>query len=471
MHKSHDFIRYIEGGFEGSMKRLLSILLAVLMLLSFFSAGAEEYKLIRKGSKGESVVRLQTRLMELGFYNKKIVDNYGPGTVEAVKRFQRVLLNQGYRISVDGVAGRVTQGYLYDDEVCKNLLNIKYGDTGARVRKLQNRLYDLNFSKEYGDGKFSRQTEKQLMNLQNVLLSKGFKPIQVNGIADEDTRKALYEADLSEFGIIAPEFFDENDISKLNRDYIYSRNAIVMDVDGNILFEKDANTRAYPASLTKMMTLLLSLESGKADEIIHFNEKIMKTPNGSSLVPFSLDEYVSKRDVQFGLMLKSGNEAANALAVNHSRTFTKFVSAMNEKAKKLHMKHSLFTNAHGFHNEKHYSTAKDMALLALELIKNEEAKSIFSSKSHELSKTNIHKPRSIKNSAEIMQESSNFFYENCKGIKTGYTSKAGNCFACLAEKDGKQLIVVVLGARTRNMSWIDTKRLCEFGFYKLENAK
>lgn len=452
------------------MKRFFCIFLSLFILLSLCLCQAEEYRLLKKGSKGEEVVRLQKRLMELGFYNKKIVENYGAGTVEAVKRFQRAMLNLGHKIGIDGMAGSVTQGFLYDDEICEKLLDIRLNDKGARVTRLQNRLYDLNFAKDYGDGSFSRQTEKQLMNLQNFLLSKGYKGISVNGIADKATREALYEKDLSPFGVIAPDFFDDKDISALKADYIYAKHAIVMDLDGNILFEKQANTRAYPASLTKMLTLLLSLEKGGQDDKIHFNEKICTTPSGSSLVPFSLDEYVSKKDVQLGLMLKSGNEAANALAINHSSSFTGFVAAMNERAKKIGMKDSLFANAHGYHNEKHYSTARDLALLAIELSKNEEARSIFSSRSHELGKTNRHKPRVIKNSAEIMQESSKYFYPYCRGIKTGFTSKAGNCFAALAKKDGKQLVAVVLGARERSMSWIDTKRLCEFGFFKLEKG-
>lgn len=451
------------------MKRLISIFICISLLFSLV-AFSEEYKLLNSKSKGEEVVRLQERLIELGLFNGKADGTYGKKTKNAVIKFQRMMYNLGHKMYIDGVAGEITQSLLYDDEAVESLLEIKEDDTGLRVKALENRLYDLGFLQDKGDKKFEKDTSAALQNLQQVLLRGGYPGISVSGKADAVTRQALQD-DLGAYGIKAPDFFDESDPLSLNKSYIYARHAILMDESGNILFEKNANTRAFPASLTKMMTLLIALEDEQPDKMVTMSEKMTKIPEASSKVPFHLGEYVSRRDLMYGMMLRSGNEAANALAISSKGSFSKFVEAMNKKAAELHMKSTRFVNVHGYHNKSHQSSAKDMALLAVKLMQNERAREIVSSESYRLAKTNEHRERNIENSSDILQPASPHYYPYAYGIKTGFTTPAGYCFAGYAEKDGKKLFAVVLNCRTRDMSFVDCRRLFEYGFEKQNKTK
>jgi len=258
--------------------------------------------------------------------------------------------------------------------------------------------------------------------------------------------------------------YDENNPQKLTEADIRGEAAVVMNAEtGEFLFEKNADEVLYPASTTKIMTCLLALEYGKLDKAVKVPKQITKLPKDSSLVPLKAGEKTTLRDLLYGLMLRSGNDAAVTIAVAVSGSVNKFVDKMNQRAQELGCTNTSFANPHGYHNKNHYSTARDLAIIAREAMKNAEFRKIVSTTSYTLPKTNKHKKRKLTTSDAMLLESSPHYYPYEIGIKTGYHSKAGQCFVGAAEKDGITLISVTLKT-SKNGRWIDTRRLMEYAF-------
>ena len=267
----------------------------------------------------------------------------------------------------------------------------------------------------------------------------------------------------------AVDTYDENNPQDLTEEDIRGAAAIVMDSEtGDVLFQKNADEILYPASTTKIMTCLLALEYGELDKAVKVPKQITKLPKDSSLVPLKAGEKTTLRDLLYGLMLRSGNDAAVTIAVAVSGSVSKFVDKMNRRAQELGCTNTNFKNPHGYHNKAHYSTARDLAIIAQEAMKNEEFRKIVSATSYTLAKTNKHKKRKITTSDAMLVESSPHYYPYEIGIKTGYHSKAGQCFVGAAEKDGATLIAVTLKS-SKNGRWTDTRRLMEYGFYQLSS--
>lgn len=262
----------------------------------------------------------------------------------------------------------------------------------------------------------------------------------------------------------AAETYDENYPQNLTEEDIRGEAAIVMNAEtGEFLFEKNADEILYPASTTKIMTCLIALEYGKLDKTVTVPKQITKLPKDSSLVPLKAGEKTKLRDLLYGLMLRSGNDAAVTIAVAVSGSVSKFVDKMNQRARELGCTNTNFANPHGYHNKNHYSTARDLAIIAREAMKNTEFRKIVSTTSYTLPKTNKHKKRTLTTSDAMLLESSTHYYPYEIGIKTGYHSKAGQCFVGAAEKDGVTLISVTLKT-SKSGRWTDTRRLMEYGF-------
>jgi D-alanyl-D-alanine carboxypeptidase len=451
------------------MRRFTALLLAIALLFVLESAAGETgYPVLRIGSSGDAVLTLQSRLILLGLLSGAADGTYGSRTGEAVAAAQTWLSAHGHPLVVDGVAGLETQTLLYDDSAMQALLDLSVGDSGMRVANLQSRLIELNFLDGNADGVFGAQTEAAVKAFQAVLAANGVDGVLVSGIADEVTRGCL-TADLSGFGITAPEFFDSGDPLKLTADYVYARACVLVNADtGEILLQKNADRRMFPASTTKIMTLLLALEKGNLDKVVTIPASAADVPGDSSLVPVFYGERMTLRDLLYGLMLRSGNDAANAVAEIICGSVDTFVAEMNRKAQELGMTGTHYANPHGYHDPEHYTTARDMALLSLEAMRSGDFRAIVTCREYTMAKTALRGELKITNGSELLNPLSRYYYSGAYGIKKGYTFSAGFCYSGAAARDGRTLIAIVLGCPARFKAWTDMARLFSYGFARLQ---
>ena len=265
-----------------------------------------------------------------------------------------------------------------------------------------------------------------------------------------------------------PEDYDAAVPSQLSADMLYSQAAILMDADsGDVLFGKNERDRMNPASTTKIMTLLLGIESGiPLTQEIAIPQAAADVPGDSSLIPVYPGETMTFGDLLLGFMLSSGNDGANAVAVLVSGTVDNFVALMNQRAAQIGCTDTHFANAHGYTNENHYTTAYDLALITRTAMQNETFRQIVNNYQGTITVKERGELKLV-SKYEIMKPTSKFYYEGCIGVKTGTTSAAGECFVGAAEKDGATLISVALkSAKTEQEEyrWIDTTRLFDYGW-------
>lgn len=265
---------------------------------------------------------------------------------------------------------------------------------------------------------------------------------------------------------------NENSIS------LYSNNLLLMDGENkNVLFEKNGYKKIYPASTTKILTALLAIENLDLDKTIVVSKNaVYSTPLGSSVIYLQEGEVISLKNVLYGLLLKSGNDAANVLAENVSGNIDDFVKLMNEKLKEIGCDNTHFTNAHGFHDENHYSTAYDMAKLMQYAMQNETFKEIIQTKYIEIDATNKTPIRKYYNTTKMFFEDyPSMYYEYLLGGKTGYTEEARGTFVGYAKKDDKLVIVSVFDG-SQNVSrnearFLDAKTAFEYSFDNFNEEK
>lgn len=243
---------------------------------------------------------------------------------------------------------------------------------------------------------------------------------------------------------------------------------------GMVLYSKNADQKRYPASTTKIMTALLTLENVSnldetvTSEAVDFENVTADSSNAGIL----LGEQVTVRDLLYALMLPSANEAAYMLARHVGGSWEQFVDMMNDRAAELGCTGTHFCNPCGLHEEDHYTTACDLYLIAKEAMKDVTFRDIVSTVQHRMAKTNLHEERIIYTTNQLIFSSFQpWSYANCLGIKTGHTSQAGNCFVGYAEYGDAKLFSVVLGCSDSSKeypsvaaSFTDTKKLCQWGF-------
>ena len=231
--------------------------------------------------------------------------------------------------------------------------------------------------------------------------------------------------------------------------------AILIDPETRqVLYAHNPDERRPVASLTKMMTALLVAESGNLDRTVAVSENAAAV--GQTTMNLTAGEEIKLRHLLAGMMLPSGNDAATAAAEAVSGSVEAFVELMNKRAAELQMTDTRFTNPHGLHEEDHYSTARDMAILGLHVMGRAELRPVV--REQELIVPWPDKPydRQLRNRNRLLGE-----WEHCDGIKTGYTREAGNCLAASAWVDGWRLIGVVLGSQNTRA---DARTLLEWGF-------
>lgn len=265
--------------------------------------------------------------------------------------------------------------------------------------------------------------------------------------------------------LAAPEDYDASKPAVLSEDHLYGEATVVMDGEtGEVLFGKNAYVRMYPASTTKVMTLLLAVESGwDLGMQVSIPAEAADIPGDSSKVPVYPGETMTFGDLLYGMMLHSGNDAANAVAVIMSGSLPAFVEKMNTRAAELGCTGTHFANAHGYHDENHYSTAYDLALITKEALKHDLIREIVATYSYTINVS----PRGaipLKTTNEMIIPNSSFYYEDCIGVKTGSHSQAGRCFVGAAEKDGLTLITTTLNCSSDTAKWRDTSRMLNYGF-------
>jgi len=240
-----------------------------------------------------------------------------------------------------------------------------------------------------------------------------------------------------------------------------ARSAILMDMDSNrVLYEENANEKRSVASISKIMTALLAIESGKLDEVVVAGEEIQKS-YGSGIY-IKEGEEMLLRDLVYGLMLRSGNDAALAIAKYVGGTVEDFVKMMNEKANEIGMNNTTFNNPSGLDQDKgNYSTSYDMAILTSYAMKNEEYKKITGTRKYTL-KTNMNTYSWI-NKNKLLS-----IYKYTTGGKTGFTEIAKRTLVSTATKDNTNLVVVTLNDGN---DWQDHQNLFEYGFSNYTNLE
>ena len=204
---------------------------------------------------------------------------------------------------------------------------------------------------------------------------------------------------------------------------------------GKVLYANNVHTKLPMASTTKIMTALLAIENGNLDEIVTTDASAYGT-EGSSIY-LQLEEEMSLRDLLYGLMLASGNDAAVAIAVHIGKGVERFAEMMNARAKEIGALNTHFVTPNGLPDENHYTTAYDLALIAAEAMKNDVFREIVSTQYYQTTTGDY--TRTFKNKNKILWQ-----YDGGTGIKTGYTQAAGRCLVFSAQRDGMELVGVVL---------------------------
>ena len=228
---------------------------------------------------------------------------------------------------------------------------------------------------------------------------------------------------------------------------------------GKIIAGKSENTKLPMASTTKIMSALLLIESGDLDSRFKVNNDAIMV-EGSSM-GLREDDIVTKRALCSGMLLPSGNDAANETAYLLAGGAADFAKMMNKRAQQIGMKNTNFVTPSGLHDEDHYSSAYDMALLAREAMKNDTFREICGSKKAKLEFGNPPYERWLVNTNKLL-----LLYDGCIGIKTGFTDEAGRCLVSAAERNGVTLICVTLNASD---DWNDHIKLLDHGFSVTES--
>ncbi len=252
-----------------------------------------------------------------------------------------------------------------------------------------------------------------------------------------------------------------------NQPNIKSPAAILIDAKtGQVLYGKNINKSFYPASITKIMTALILLEEGDLDKVVKIREDVSSLIEpGSSQIYLMPGEKLTREQLLYALLTESANDAAVAIAQDVAGSIENFADRMNEKAKKLGATHSHFVNPNGLHHEDHYVTAKDMAIIAREAMKNPIFRDAVSTVRYIIPATEKQDTRYLYNGNRLIKESTykNYYYKEAIGIKTGYTSHAKNTLVGGAKKGNLELITVVLNANGTEV-YEDTHALLDYGF-------
>lgn len=233
---------------------------------------------------------------------------------------------------------------------------------------------------------------------------------------------------------------------------INARSAIVMDFDsGRVLYEKNAYQKRPMASTTKVMTAIVALENGNLDDYVTVSRNAVSIHG--SLMNLRAGETLTLRELMYGLLLCSGNDAAIAIAEHIGGSVDDFLEMMNNKAKEIGAMNTNFTSPHGLDDVGHYSTAYDMALITRYALNIPEFNEIVKTTAIQIGE------RYLTNTNEMLTS-----YPGADGVKTGYTGKAGRCLITSATRDGRRFISVVLYCDSRTQRALSSKQILDYAF-------
>lgn len=281
-----------------------------------------------------------------------------------------------------------------------------------------------------------------------------------------------------EYRFIAPSLpsgvdpYDPEKPEELSPDQLYAKSAILIEAStGEVIMEKNADEKRFPASTTKILTTLLAIMMGDMSQTVTMSETAMVYEEGAASIDLEVGETINFADLLFATMVRSGNDGANLIAEAVAGDTYRFADLMNNAAAMYGCTNTHFANPSGLHDENHYTTARDMAIIARAAMENDMFRKIASTFSYTLPRSNLNRSRLLTGAAsnwlnknqEVTETSPSTYYPYAIGIKTGFTNAAGYCYVGAAERDGVELISVVFYT-TSGGRWSDTKKLMEYGF-------
>ena len=250
---------------------------------------------------------------------------------------------------------------------------------------------------------------------------------------------------------------------------VEARSAILMEVEtGKIVFDKNSKEKFAPASVTKVMTMLLTMEavdSGKIklDDVVTVTENAQRM--GGSTMLLEAGELRTVEDLLKGVAIASGNDAAVALAEYLGGSVENFVKKMNDRARELGMKDTTFQNPTGLPTENHLTTAYDISIMSRELLKHETILK-YSGTYMETISTNRKTPIELVNHNKLVR-----FFNGCDGLKTGFTNEAKYCISATAQRNGVRMLCIIMGAPTYKIRNRDASMLLNYGFSLFERKE
>lgn len=246
---------------------------------------------------------------------------------------------------------------------------------------------------------------------------------------------------------------------------IYGESGIVMDMkSGAILYAKKMDDQHFPASITKIMTSLIALENSELTDKVTFTEdSISFLEYGDAHIGMKPGEELTMEQALYAVLLASANEVSHAVAENAGGLgYDKFIATMNERAKELGCLNTNFVNANGLHDEKHYTSARDMALMGSELFKHEEIKTIMQTLQYTIPATNITaEERVFQQNHKMLYPQNSRYYENCVGGKTGFTNESLTTLITFSDNKDMQLVAVNLKTHGANV-YPDTRNMFDY---------
>jgi len=441
-------------------RRLTALVLILCLTCGLLPAGAE----------GTNLVSLQERLLALGYEIGQADGIMGQRTTSAILVAQSLLAGAGFDVEVTGNPDSQTQALILDSANETLLRTLIQGSRGARVKEAQRRLIELSLLRDAADGIFGANTETAVRAFEEQLDAASPGLVTCDGRLTPEEYDLLM-SDLGVYGFHSPAYFDESHPEKLKAEDLYAKNAFLINaVTGEALLEKAADEKAEPASTTKIMTLLTALSLADPEKTVVIPQAAADVPADSTLVPVLPGETMTLQDLLYGMIIRSGNDAASAVAVLCAGSVEAFAEEMNQLAAKLGMENSHFVNAHGYTAEGHYTTARDLVIAAREGMTQPLFSRIVTCLQYTLPATEQRAPLILNLKWEIFDPNSEFYIPHAAGIKSGYTSTAGFCYVGAYQDKGVTLIAAVLGESWRNMAWTDLRRLFAYGMAVTEKS-
>ncbi len=265
---------------------------------------------------------------------------------------------------------------------------------------------------------------------------------------------------------ISPSYADSDNLKT------YCPSCILIEANtGKILYEKNSNDVRFPASTTKIMTAILTVENCNLDDVATVSHNaVYSIPYDYTHASLKEGEELTIEQLLYALMIPSANDAAIVLAEHISGSVEEFAKLMNKRAEELGCKNTHFVNPNGIHSKDHTSTSYDLALMGKFAMQNSIIRKIVSTTQFTLPATNKYSKtdRIFNNSNDLLSTYSRYYYEGTTGVKTGYTGEAGNCIIASAKKNDFEVILVVLGGESTNTGlsqrYLDCKTLFDYAF-------